>query len=90
MSLRVLQVSTRAATAASTKRAASRAFSEVAKDDEAAKAAAEAAEEKLMAKLREQKYADAERTILPYQASEACVPTIDKSLLDSNYWLKPV
>ncbi|KAG6975709.1 hypothetical protein JG688_00002097 [Phytophthora aleatoria] len=65
--------------AASTKRAASRAFSEVAKDDEAAKAAAEAAEEKLMAKLREQQYAEAERTILPYHASEACFPTIEKS-----------
>ncbi|KAG3119774.1 hypothetical protein PI124_g2091 [Phytophthora idaei] len=79
MSLRVLQASTRAAAAASTKRAASRAFSEVVKDDEAAKAAAEAAEEKLMAKLREQQYAEAECTILPYHASEACFPTIEKS-----------
>ncbi|KAG7386206.1 NADH dehydrogenase Fe-S protein subunit 4 ndufs4 [Phytophthora pseudosyringae] len=83
MSARVLQASTRAAAAVSTKRAAvttsSRAFSELAKDEEAAKAAAAAAEEKLMTKLREQKYTEAERTILPFHATEAAFPTIEKS-----------
>jgi hypothetical protein len=66
MSVRVLQASSRAAAAVISKRAAvataSRAFSEVAKDEEAAKAAAAAAEEKLMAKLREQQFTEAERT----------------------------
>ncbi|POM76246.1 NADH dehydrogenase, partial [Phytophthora palmivora] len=82
MSVRVLQASTRAVTA-STKRSvvstSSRAFSEVAKDEEAAKAAAAAAEEKLMTKLREQQYTEAERTILPFQATEAYFPNIEKT-----------
>ncbi|KAI9913187.1 hypothetical protein PsorP6_004938 [Peronosclerospora sorghi] len=65
-----------------TKRAAvvtlSRPFSELSQDDESTKAAAAATEEALMAKLREQQIAKAERTILPFHATEECFPNIEK------------
>lgn len=83
MSTRALREFAHVASTGSLKRASgsisTRAFSVVAKDEEAAKTAAIVAEEKLMAKLREQHYAEAERNIVPYHASEACFPTIDES-----------
>ncbi|TDH67363.1 hypothetical protein CCR75_005944 [Bremia lactucae] len=78
----MFQAPTRATASALAKRAGAilpRAFSGISKDEEAAKSAAIAAEEKLMAKLREQHFSEAERTVLPYHASEACFPTIDDS-----------
>ncbi|CEG48391.1 nadh dehydrogenase [Plasmopara halstedii] len=83
MSSCVVRGISRAGATPSSKRATvtsvSRAYSEVAKNEEAAKAEAAVAEEKLMAKLRQQHYADAERNILPYHASDACFPDIDES-----------
>ncbi|RLN38130.1 hypothetical protein BBJ28_00009957 [Nothophytophthora sp. Chile5] len=83
MSVRVLQASSRAAAAVAGKRSAvattSRAFSEVTKDEEAAKAAAAAAEEKLMAQLKKQAFEEADRTVLPIQATERMFPSIEKS-----------
>ncbi|CAI5743263.1 unnamed protein product [Peronospora destructor] len=81
MSVYMLRASTRTAAIIPTKHAAivtfSRSFSEVVKDDEAIKAAA--AEETLMTKLREQQIAKAERTILPFHATEECFPNIEKA-----------